>query len=288
MQDFQTIEWLDMRLAAPADWEIVRHSVKPAKGRLVLVDRRHQRLQLSWAAVASAPDLGQTVKDYRARGQKESPESRFEDFRGPGRWVGLRQINPTSARTLAGLYERAQGRWVEMVIHWPRSVERDVEQQILRRFELADRRAWTARWRAFQIDVELPRDWSIAKADVKPADARLEFASGRNRAEVRRTGMPDAWFDGNLENVVRLRLGTAPCQASARTCNGHPALLADSRDRAAWLRSVLTGNRRRRELVWLCPGSHAVFEVTTHAGPRAAVEPDQFRVRCCPAGGAAR
>ena len=63
----QTIEWLGMRFRVPDEWEIVRHSSKRRTGTLMFVDRRRQRMQLSWTECRGEPDKVQLFNDLRAR-----------------------------------------------------------------------------------------------------------------------------------------------------------------------------------------------------------------------------
>ena len=280
MHAFQTIEWLDMRLAAPADWEIVRHSVRPERGRLALVDRRHQRMLLSWVACTS-PDLDQAFDDYRSRGREEDPEARFEDFTGPGRWRGLRRRGKRGVLTMTGQYDARLGRWIEMVLDWPDGFDAALERAVLQRFAVTDP-AGPARWRAFQINLESPREWRLSKADVRPADVTFTLVRGGDTITVRRAGMTEAWFGGDLESLVRLHVGDVPMQTSERTVGGHAALFAESRERQPRLRSLLVRPQRRRDLAWMCPESHAVFEITTLTRGREPLDPETLRVECCP------
>jgi hypothetical protein len=274
----EEIRWLGMRLIVPADWEIVRHSVRPEKGRLVLVDRRRQRLQLSWVRTA-APAVDRALADYRSLDLAENPARTFSPGPSVGRWRGFRRHDGQAVLTRAGQYDPRVQRWIEIAVEWPDGLDADGEQAILESFTaFADE---PNRWRAFSLDVRTPPTWTLEQADVKPADAALTFREGARSARVRRLGACDAWYDGNLESFLRKEaVGGAKAATSPRQHNGHPACLGESRLTRSRLGEWLGLGRPRRDLVWRCPEADALFHVTTDAsGP--AVPPERFVVRCC-------
>jgi len=287
MDRLQHIAWLGMRLAVPTDWEIVRHAVRPEKGRLVLVDRRRQRLQLSWVRTPTAPDLEQAMADYRSRDVEENPDRTFSPLASVGRWRGFRRHEEQAVLTRAGQFDPRLRRWMEVVVEWPDGLEAILEEKVLRGSGAAEPDEHSAEWRAFGLDVRTPPTWVLQEATVKPADVRLAFRDGRRDATVRRLGAPDAWYDGDLEEFLHKQVVGAKVRASAREHNGHAACLGESRLARSRLGEWLGMGRPRLDLVWLCPAAHAVFQVTTRArGP--AVPPEQFVVRCCGQGGGKR
>jgi len=281
MEDLQAIEWFGMRLWVPAEWEIASHSVRSERGRLVFVDRRQERLQLSWAAVRRPPDLAQAMADYRRRDSERQPDSTFRDI-VVGRWAGFRSASVRRTLTRAGLYDGPRRLWVEMAIAWPDGHRAELERAILERFELRQPDAPTSRWRAFRMDVEVPREWTIQEVDAKPADVSLRFASGRDRAIVRRTGMLEAWFDGNLESLIRQSLGAVATTCRQATHNGHPAVRSESRERGRALVELFGRPRTRSNLAWVCPTAHALYHVACRFTARRPVDPASLTVRCCP------
>lgn len=60
---------MGLAFEAPADFAAVRHDLRREAGRLVLVDRRRQRLQLTWSTLPDGkkPDPEALARDWRAR-----------------------------------------------------------------------------------------------------------------------------------------------------------------------------------------------------------------------------
>lgn len=285
MDEMQTIEWLGMRLRVPRRWEIVRHSVRPERGRLTLVDRRHQRLQLSWAALERPPDFRRTFSDYRAREQEKDERRRFVDLPARAGWRGFRRTGPGEALSRAGRYLKELGRWVEIVLVWPDGVEPSLERRVLESFEAEVLNGKPIRWRAFGLDVKTPAGWTLVDATVKPADSQLAFREGRRSGDVRRLGAADAWFDGNLSQWIQKEAGSEQTSLSPAHVRGHDACLAEGFDERGLLPRLRWGRDRRLDLVWHCPNRQALFQVTTRGPAKSLVRPDAFVVRCCDSGG---
>jgi len=283
MEDLQTIEWFGMRLWVPAEWEMASHSVRSERGRLVFVDRRRERLQLSWADVRSAPDLAQAMDDYRRRDAQRQPDCTFRNLR-VGRWTGFRSAGAGGALTRAGLYDKPRRLWIEMAIAWPDQHQAELERTILQRFELDGPAAATSRWQALRLDVELPRVWTIEDVDARPADVSMRFACGRDRTIVRRSGMLEAWFDGNLESVIRRSVGAVAATLRHVTVSSHPAVRSDSRERGRGLVELFGRPRSRASLAWVCPAARALYQVACRFSARRPVDPEAIIVRCCPEG----
>ena len=84
LQPTQTYRWLGLSFEVPKEWEIVRHSTSTERGRLVLVDRRRQRLEVCWSECKKEPDLERLVEEFR--GESALPG---EVFTRSGSWRGL-------------------------------------------------------------------------------------------------------------------------------------------------------------------------------------------------------
>lgn len=280
----QAIEWLGMRMVVPSEWEIVRHSVKTGKGRLVFVDRRQQRLQLSWVTPAGRPNLKQAMVDYRARDLAENPDTRFEDLPRTGRWRGFRRFRADVALTRAGLFHSGLKRWVEAAIFWPAGPDRKLEKTLLEGFSIRDVSGKPTRLCAFGIDLKTPTGWALESAEVKPAAVKLGFRSGAGELTVRRLGMLDTWFDGDLDAFLEKEVGSHNGVQMPANYNGHPARSLESRQARNPLGRWLNLGRVRSNLVWLCPVAHALFTVELTRPARQIDEfadTEQVAVHCC-------
>jgi hypothetical protein len=281
-----TVEWLGLRLLVPADWEIVRHAVNPQRGRLVWVDRRHQRLQLSWAQSQTAPDPDRLFADYQARDRQADADATFERLPADTGWAGYRWLTGKPPLTRAGRFDRARHRWIELVIAWPTGYDETLETGLLRSFDTADPRDERVRWRAFGLDVQTGRDWELSAAVVNPADVSLRFRCGRSEAVARRLGMPHIWYNNDPERFLTAELtpkkGPPPeLKFAATSHRDHRGCRCDSLEPGQRAGRLLGRLRQRRDLVWECGRAHAVFQLTTFSPPKTPVQPAEFVIRCC-------
>lgn len=286
--------WMGLSFETPPDWEIIRHSLKRRRGRLVFIDRRRQRLQVSWAECDRRPDLRQALDDYRNLDRQDDADCTFEDLRGAAPWQGYARIGPAAALTRLGRYLHKRRLWVEMTVSWPAGRDRQVERRLAEGFELAaepppeDLSADEAaalrpvRWRAFGVDVTAPPGWALVAADVKPADVTLRFRAAWDaslEAAVRRAGMVDAWYRGNSRAYILRQIGRATeCRFREATYRGRKACRADSAEPATRFKRLTRRARTRRDLVYLDEPAHALMGITTWSRPGRAVEPDEFEL----------
>ena len=287
MTGIKPIDWHGMSFSVPADWEIVKHAVNPENGRLVFVDRRHQRLVLSWVTNDGPLDTQRLLSDCRSREVVESPDSIFRDMAPVKQWRGYWWRDRESTVTRAGYFDRVRSQWIEMVLAWPVNRDQDMEQEILSGFKAGGTGRGPARWRAFGIDITSPQGWRLSSATVKPADLRVGFAIEGGEAVVKRVKVPESWFHGDMEAYLRKQLkGTKPAIAG-RAYRNHIACLSQSREQGFKRRWLIGDWRRRFDLAWVCERTKALYQITTTVRrTRAQVwQPDIFTVRCCSAGG---
>ncbi len=277
----QTIEWLDMRMEVPEDWEIVRHSVRRRQGRLVLVDRRQQRMQVSWVDVAKRPDLERVISDYKARDKAEDAKTTFRGISCQGNWRGFRRIRGETALTRVGWHHEKSGRWIELSIFWPTGVEEALETGILKGFEPSGSEEKTTRVQAFGIALETDQGWTLSEAEVKPAAVKLTLRRGAEEATVRRLGMVESWFKGDLEGFLKHEMGGEETDLRKVIWNGHEAHRGEGRLKGSWMSGVLGLRGKRSDLAWVCPQVHSLFQVTIAGRGSERTAPEAMNVRCC-------
>ena len=277
----QTVCWLDMRLAVPADWEIVRHSTKGEQGRLVLIDRRAQRMQLSWLAVERPPDIAHMLEDQKSRDLEDDDTSNIDNIDRVGRWRGYRALSDDRRVTRAAWYDQTRRRLIEIVLTWPDEVDRALERELLDSFECPLEPKGESHWQAFGLDVTAPAEWDMEKVTAKVADSVFRFRRDRAEAILRRRGMTDEWFSGSVRGLVEEELDKGVVKTEDTRHRGHPACYSESREQVSRFRRISGQARVRRDLVWHCPESRAVFRVTTLSRRREPVMPSAFDLRCC-------
>ncbi len=288
----QEIEWLGLRLLVPEDWQIVRHGAAPEAGSLVLVDRRHQRLTVSWTQCKSRPDLTRLVEDYLGKEADTPTPSDIERFTCGRRWRGLRQSKPSGEVVSRGvLYHAETSRLIELLVTLPPGQKEDqrLVDQILESFRVTAAAEDCRRWNAFDIALRTPPRFRLTSSNVKPADVTLHFvrmnaAKGkptRTEASIRRLGMARSWYDGSLETVVKSHF---PDQRFSETTQlshrGGEAFCARGIEPGPPVNRMLRRLRERRVLCWHAPDQNAVYELVTLSPRQQPVLPSDFEVEC--------
>ncbi|MEX0775516.1 MAG: hypothetical protein WD042_07355 [Phycisphaeraceae bacterium] len=296
----QSVIWLGMRLAVPAEWEIVRHAVSPKQGGLSMIDRRDQRLQLSWRELRAAPDLGRMLDDYRSRDAELYPAGKVVGVENAGGWRALRRSAEKGCLTRAVRYEPAYGRLIELVLPWPGGTaapggtvapvaveggagryDERVERAILESFSMAADPLGPQRWCAWGLDCTAPAGWPLGRAQVKPADVSLVFQHEKERLTARRLGAPDLWYHDRPEEFLEQELDGQPNEIQFMRHRGHQACHSKSQEKTQPYRRLAGLGLEREDLVWHCPLDHVVYQVTAHYRRRKPVSLRDLDVRCC-------
>lgn len=276
----QQIEWLGLCFSVPRDWEVVRHGLSPKQGSLVLVDRRTQRVTLSWTECSSRPDLDRLLSDYRSKQEQEAGNSTFRPFRS-GAYRGFSHEGAKGERvTRAVRYHAPHSRLVEVLFIEPEGKEdRPLLLALLDSLRLTAPPEQARRLCAFGLDVTAPDGFVFTRAEVKPLDVSLYCSQreGAATACVRRLGMVSSWRRSGLGRLVRqhwpkVRFGSEQEDASGQlTLTGYepgPVLWR-------WLGRL----RRQQTVAWEARAEDAVYELTTHSFDKRPVAPAAFVVR---------
>ena len=312
MDEPTVVDWHGLHVALPVPWEVVRHGVSPLKGSLVFADRTRQRLQVTWTACRKAPDVDRLLSDHRAKQLKANEKAVFDEAEPAEGWRGLvRRFEDGRAITRLARYEAGAAggsKLVEVVLeHRPGDrAEAELLPTILAGF---DAEGEVGRYRIFGLDVkvegaeggaeagERPAPlgkvlrggrWWLGSTRVLPADVTLTFQDtdpathkeAKATVAVRRQGMADGWFDGDLEKLIKRELPKAKWEFEEDEVNGHGAVVG---------RCVVPGPRIKRfarlhnarvEVAWQCEEENAVYRVAATGPARRGVEVAGFVVRC--------
>ncbi len=281
---WRTLAWMGMRWQVPRDWEILSHGVDPLRGRLLLVDRRRQRMQLSWAKLDSRPDLEQAIADHRSRDMAEDAEVDLGELRRPHDWVGYTRRAGRGALSRFTRYEPALQYWIDLVVSHPVRHEPALDEGLTASFEALDPQQ-PPHWRAFGLEVRTPMGWRLKKAEVNVADVTLRFAEtdGPAEAAVRRLGMIDAWFLGDVQQWLRHTIGVMiDTEFTTVRHGGVSACLARGLEPGTRWRRLTGRLRLRRDLAWVCEPARSLVCVSTWSRQSRPVEPDAFEVDAWP------
>lgn len=186
--------WRQIGVELPPDWECLQFSRDPAAGRCAFADRDRYRFELNWRRSPGEPDFDRMMRDY---------ESALA-----GEWEGIRRIK---CRGWPGLTGRRRDEVVSRFGCWLPEIELLLEVVFIhpeRRDEALEARIMATvravppeadgfqRWRAFGMEMRVPRDFSLGECVVEPARVGLRF-DGRNKPDrwiFRRYGMVASWL----------------------------------------------------------------------------------------------
>jgi len=272
------IEWAGLRFHVPRDWEIVKHSLDVRQGSLCIIDRRMQRLVVSWTSCRAKPDLEQLLIDHRSQLSSRGEASAFEDFQH-GSFKGFSHAGPRRERvTRAVRFHGAHSRLVEALFVEPEGTTEGLFEQWLDRFELVAAPTEVRRWCAFDVDVTVPVGLRLVAAQVKPAHTTLTLSSekGDREATIRRLGMARSWHQGELASLVRKHW---PKTAFHRESASERAVEMEGKESTLPFGRVLGLGRVQRTRAWVCSEDDAVYELTTHSPRKTPLLPSDFRMR---------
>ncbi|MEM6459471.1 MAG: hypothetical protein AAF710_08790 [Planctomycetota bacterium] len=200
------VEWLNLRLSLPGDWEVVRHAVSTRKGALTLADRRRQRMQVMWTACGARPDVGAMLTAYRVQ-----QATRVRDLGGDllAGWRGVCRVTETddgerSWLWRAASYDAGSRRLVEAVWTGEGEAAFAAGAGVLEALEVLGPAEAARRVRAFGLDVRHPAGWRLDGAAVRPMDVELRWADDAQRVvRVWRRAGASAWGGDDAGRALR-------------------------------------------------------------------------------------
>jgi len=277
------VEWLGVRLHAPADWEIVRHGTAPRKGSLVFADRTRQRLQVTWTACGKRPDVARLLADHCAKQREQDAEVVITTPLLPAGWRGMQRdqagFSPASGRarrlTRAARFDAKSSRLIEVVLD--DEADSELLHDLLAGLVVTGPADTARRFLAFGLDLTIPEGFQLTATRIQPADAALTFSTQRDAKEpdkhptltVRRRAMADVWFDGNLRRQLQAHAPRAVMDFTDDDTETFPPHAATS---ARWnvpgprYQRLLNLHRVAVACAWLCPEDQAVYDVVA-VGP---------------------
>lgn len=273
----QRVAWLGLAFRAPEDWEIVRHGTRPERGELVFVDRRRERLRLSWTACLKPPDLSRLLEDFR---KAEDGELASEPWR---RADGVRGFSCATADgwlARAVRYDASGQRLLELALSAGSAEQANALLHALldtltvggERFELA----------AFGLELVGPGPLVLTKADVRPMAARVELSLGGARVTAQRLGAAESWFSGDLRGwLARAEPASNYHDFESLDVHGHAALRVRGRERGPVLQRALGRLPLLEARVWHCPSNNALYALSAATKPGFAFELATLELGCC-------
>ncbi len=289
--DWQRFAWLGVCGQVPAAWDVARHSVKPHKGTLGFVDRRRQRLQLTWTTCKSPPAIDRMLDDHRQRQISLDEEASFASLNVPG-WRGLRRTELGDAGsteiTRAVRYFNAFGRLLEaVVLHDDEPDARAEAEAVVASLSVESAGDEPGPVRLFGMDVQAGKPWRLRSVSVSAGEASLQYGDRgpehkhgpKAEARVRRRGMASTWYRGDPGKALEDELKDAEPRVLLGQASGRTAARAESLEPGTRIERWMGRRRLRRDVLWHAEEHNAVMQLTTWSPPKSEYLPDDIKVQ---------
>jgi len=158
--------WRGMALVHPDDWEPAALSGPKESPKCILVDRRHERLELTWQQIPRQPDL---AKMYELRGKAEQawPTKRLTGVPG---WAGLVRTEDDRIVVEAGRYFSQEDCLAQAVLFWRGGRDVQLERTVLTSVAPQGQRK-PALWPAAALRAELPAESELTSTATRVRQA---------------------------------------------------------------------------------------------------------------------
>jgi len=203
------VEWVWNRIGVelPPDWECLQFARDPEAGRCAFADRRRFRFELNWRNSPGEPDFKRMMQDYEGSLAKEWEDIRRIKCRG---WPGLTGTRGEEVVSRFGAYFHETNLLVEVVFVHEGERDARLEAKILATVRAVPPEATgLQRWRAFGMDMRVPREFTLGECVVEPARVGMRFDGPRkpDRWIFRRYGMVDSWLKTSVRDWLAAQAG---------------------------------------------------------------------------------
>ncbi|MDD3441343.1 MAG: hypothetical protein PHU50_07795 [Kiritimatiellae bacterium] len=215
--------WRQIGVELPAEWECLQFARDPEAGRCAFADRHRYRFELNWRRSVGEPDFGRMMKDYEGALAKE--------------WEGIRKVKcrgwPGLTGNRGGEVVSRFGRWlagvellVEVVFIHPDRRDARLEAKVLQTVrEVPPEATGLQCWRAFGMEMRVPRTFELGECVVEPARVGMRFdgPNGPDRWIFRRYGMVDSWLKTSVREWLVSQAGELVRNVKAKPGGGGAA-----------------------------------------------------------------
>lgn len=215
--------WRQIGVELPAEWECLQFARDPEAGRCAFADRHRYRFELNWRRSVGEPDFGRMMKDYEGALAKE--------------WEGIRKVKcrgwPGLTGNRGGEVVSRFGRWlagvellVEVVFIHPDRRDARLEAKVLQTVrEVPPEATGLQCWRAFGMEMRVPRTFELGECVVEPARVGMRFdgPNGPDRWIFRRYGMVDSWLKTSVREWLASQAGELVRNVKAKPGGGGAA-----------------------------------------------------------------
>lgn len=285
---YQNIDWLGIHVEVPANWEIAGHGRNPDRGKLVFVDRRRQRLELTWLACRTRPDGALIMKERHLKDRAMHGAESCGAVQRKNGWFVYEWSSSGIALERRGRYFDKRSMWVEAVFSGSGADDDCDSQVVAESIAFDDHGEGRMRWRAFGIDCTTPAEVKLTRVEVRPADCTLAFSWDLGEAVLHRLKVPELWYEGAAEDEAAHLVDEKARRALRPVVyQTHSAFSASWMQGGAWER-LIRKQRFCRDIVWECKSGKTVYHLSYKLHRAEKMEQEYIRVVCCALAGGFR
>lgn len=200
------IAWLDSIFEVPDDWEVTRYSIASQTGRIEFAGREGHLGVFSWETCKHLPDEKRILTEYYRNYLKENDKEGFKNFQElRTSFIGDFMAGiPDERHPFNAVHHLAEQKKM-MMWSFPSYTKKKekIWEPILKSFTPND--GEMRKWSMFGIKCQLPKDFELDDALIKPADVWLNFEhKNLHKIFMHRWGLPrEILRNHNLEQYFR-------------------------------------------------------------------------------------
>jgi len=281
--------WRNFRIELPDQWEMLQFSRDFQSGRCAFADRYQFRVELNWRGASAPPDFDRMIADYMIKLKDEKGMTDARRVR-VGLWEGLEGRIGAILSSRFGRFFSNESCMIEIVLLWPESKDRGLEQAILDSVrEEPERNGRFRRWRAFGMDLLASKELGLETCRIEPGYAGMTFGttdSSTRSEKFERLGVVSHWLKGTVKEWLceQTPSDVGGRKYTSRPDSGHEIETVDGEILGKRLRRWLRGPDRYRAAAWICPEDERLYHISCR-GPAgdtfAGSVPAGERLSCC-------
>ncbi len=271
--------WRGIELLHPADWEPAALSGPQEPAKCILVDRRHERLELTWETVTRTPDV---KKMYELRDKSDRMSKPFSGVPG---WSGVVRKEENKTIVEAGRHFPQADCLVQAAVFWPERRDHQLEQTVLSSVR-PQREGAVTLWQAAGLKAEIPAGFELYSSATRVGQVTWEFRRRGHRGAavcVERYAMPDSWLKTPLGEWLTGQLPKGFKVVRDLQVPHGPHFGVDLHSRCGHFLSGVTGGETRRlDRAWICDREKRAYRMSYWQRGRGEIEfPLGLAVECC-------
>jgi hypothetical protein len=289
IHEFQRLCWRNIEMLCPAEWEMTFSSSPADTPRIILSDRRYERLKMQWRQLSYTPELSRVIEKHQDEVEHVTILNSL-----PEGWYGT--IAPCGSGSVihAGKFFSKTKMLVELILFWNKQREKHIEEKIMESIHPVSSSVQSCLWEAMGMKVKIPSECTLSAFNAEAGQILWKFMYGDKKSKkeviICRIALlraifpqPDiSWEDlkAFIESQANPRKSRI-ARAESSTYNGHTAV------RIVWLTipdgmiKRLTGYKNKIvEVAWACPVEEKIYRLSIPFED-CHVLSEKLHVKCC-------